>query len=313
MAQAKSALPLPRQLLHPRYWLSWLALAPMFVIAFFPWRWRHGLGKLLGTLIYRSNRKRRSVIDTNLKLCFPELTEAQREAFARETLQHYGSALVDYSVLFFRSRQWLLQHIEVEGLEKIQADIAAKQNIMLLLGHSVWLEFAPVAIGQRYSAYGSYKPFANPVFDYMIARSRLKDVEFVVAREEGMMKLIRALQPERILFFLPDQDHGAKSSVFAPFFATTKATLTSPARIAKLGQAHAYPVMAFFDATQGKYRVLIGEHLAQFGALSAEQDAAQMNQGFATLIQHAPTQYLWMLKLLRTRPHQEANPYPRFK
>ncbi|WP_020396036.1 lysophospholipid acyltransferase family protein [Thiolinea disciformis] len=310
---AQATLAFPTKLLHPRYWLSWLSLLPLLFIAFLPWRARHALGQQLGKLIYKHNPKRRSVIETNLKLCFPELSGAAREPFIRDMLQQYACAMVDYSVLFFRSRSWLLEQIEVEGLDKIQAEIDAQHNLMLLLGHSVWLEFAPLAIGQRFSVYGSYKPFANPVFDYLIERSRLKDVEFVVARDEGLLKLIRALQPGRILFFLPDQDHGVKNSVFAPFFATSKATLTSPARIAKLGQAYAYPIMAFFDQKRGKYHVKLGERLENFGMLAVEQDAAQLNRGFERLIQSAPTQYLWTLKLLRTRPQGEQNPYPRFK
>ncbi len=300
---------LPVELLHPRHWPSWVGAGLLWVLAYLPAGARRGLGKQLGHLMYQRNHKRRRIIRINLGLCFPELSESEREEWSKDYLAEYAAALLDYSLLFFRSRAWLLKQIQLEGLEKLETALHAGQNVMLLLGHSVWLEFAPVAIGQRYPAYGSYKPFKNPVFDWLISRSRLQDVEFVVAREAGMLKLVKALQPGRLLFFLPDQDHGEKHSVFAPFFKVQKATLTTPARIARLGKAQCFPVMAFFDHEQGVHRVVISDALPEFGTLDAGQDAASMNQGFSALIAQHPKQYMWSLKLFRTRPDGGAPVY----
>lgn len=307
--QAAAVNPLNKALLQPQYWPTWLGLSGLWLLAWLPVKIRHRLGKYVGQFIYRKNHKRRHVVLTNLQRCFPALSEREREQLAQQTLREYACALLDYSVLFFRSRHWLAKQLTIEGRDKLEAALSRGENIMLLLGHSVWLEFAPAAIGQHYSAYGSYKPFKNPVFNWLIARSRLKDVGFVIAREEGMIRLVRAMQPGRMLFFLPDQDHGPKHSVFAPFFATSKATLTTPARIAKLGKASCFPVMTFFDRDAGQYKTVIGERLAGFGQGSAEQDATAMNAGFETLISRQPGQYMWLLKLLRTDVGGAENPY----
>nr|HPQ97377.1 lipid A biosynthesis acyltransferase [Thiolinea sp.] len=253
---AGEVMKLPRALLAPRYWLSWLGVGLLWPLAFLPVWLRHGLGRQLGRLMQQVNPKRCHIVRTNLALCFPELDAALREAWLCAHFQSYGCALLDYSVLFFRSRQWLYRRLEIEGREHIEQALVQGRNVMLLLGHSVWLEFAPLAIGQHYRAYGSYKPFKNAVLDWLISRSRLKDVAFVVAREAGMIRLVRALQPGQLLFFLPDQDHGVQHSVFAPFFAASKATLNTPARMAKLGQALALPVMIFQEG--GRYRVVLG-------------------------------------------------------
>lgn len=300
---------LPKNLLHPRYWPSWWAVGGLSLLAFLPWQARRWLGQQMGYLMYKYNTKRRQIILVNLDFAFPALNATEREQFALQNLQEYASALLDYSVLFFRSRTRLYQRIQLTGQEYLEQAIQQNQNIMLLLGHSVWLEFAPVAVGQHFKAYGSYKPFKNPVFNWLIMRSRLRDVQFVVSREAGMIKLVRSLEPGKLLFFLPDQDHGEKHSVFAPFFATEKSTLTTPARIAKLGRACAFPIMAFFDAKTGIYRIQIEPALEDFGALVAQEDAFNMNASFEKLIRQYPTQYMWLLKLFKTRPIQEKNPY----
>ena len=143
---------LPKNLLHPRYWPSWWAVAALGLLAFLPWQARHALGKQLGRLIYKHNTKRRQIILVNLDFAFPELTVAEREQFALENLQDYACALLDYSLLFFRSRKHLYKKIQLSGQEYLEQALAKKQNIMLLLGHSVWLEFAPVAIGKQFQA-----------------------------------------------------------------------------------------------------------------------------------------------------------------
>ena len=295
--------------LHPRYWMTWLLLPLLFILAWLPWQLRHWLGERIGDLIYRQNNKRRRIVLVNLQLCFPELSINERDQLTRHSLREYACALLDYSILFFRSRKWLYQRTHIYGKEQLDQAIKAGDKIILLLGHSVWLEFAPVAIGQFFSAYGSYKPFNNAVLNWLIASSRLKDVEFVVAREDGMIKLVRSLQPDRLLFFLPDEDHGEKHSVFAPFFATSKATLTTPARMAKISNAKAFPIMSFFDPVSGQYQIHIGSELEHFGNKSSHEDAAQMNNGFQKLIETHENQYMWLLKLFKTAPEGKVRPY----
>ncbi|MBU0656277.1 MAG: lipid A biosynthesis acyltransferase [Gammaproteobacteria bacterium] len=301
--------PFPLRLLAPKHWPTWAGVGLFFILAWLPWRVRRWLGRQIGKLLYKRNHKRRNVVLTNLRLCFPEIDASRREQLTRQHLQEYACALLDYSLLFFRSRQWLYKRTRIQGHEHIDQAIANGQNVILLLGHSVWLEFAPVAIGQHYRAYGSYKPFSNPVANWLIARSRLKDVEFVVAREEGMMKLVRALEPGRLMFFLPDEDHGIKHSVFAPFFDVPKATLTTPARLTRLGKAVALPVMAFFNTEQGTYDIAVGEALPGFSSKDEQQHARYLNTALEALIRRDIRQYMWLLKLFRTRPPGDAKLY----
>ncbi|WP_020560394.1 lysophospholipid acyltransferase family protein [Thiofilum flexile] len=286
---------------HPRYWLAWLGIALLLPLAYLPWQARWSLGKQLGRILYRYQAKRRAIVETNLKHCYPRLSEAERAAWTLKHLQHYAAALLDYSVLFFRSRVTLAKRIRLHLPETFKQAVAENQPIILLLGHSTWLEFAPLAIGLHYAAYGSYKPFSQPIFDWLIARSRLKDVEFVIPREAGLLKLVRSLKPGLILIFLPDEDLGLKASVIVPFMGQDKATLTTPARIAELGKATAFVSLAFFDETTGQYHINISEALAPYPLGGEAADATLMNQALEQLIALHPEQYLWLMKLFKTQ------------
>jgi lauroyl/myristoyl acyltransferase len=298
-----------KTLLYPRYWLTWLGVGLFSILAFVPWKLRYHLGRLIGYVIYKRNPKRQHIVQTNLTLCFPEQTPVQRERMVLAHLQDYAHALLSYSLLFFRSRKWLYEQIDIQGREHIETLLAQHKNIMLLLGHSVWLEFAPVALGAYYPLYGSYQPFKNPIINWLVARSRLTDAEFIVAREEGMLKLVRGFKHGRLLVFLPDEDHGLKVSVFAPFFNVPKATLTTPARLAKLGEAAALPIMAFFNTQTGRFEVMISPALHPYPLKDEQQNATLLNQGMEALIKLYPHQYMWLLKLFRTQPDSTVNVY----
>jgi lauroyl/myristoyl acyltransferase len=173
----------------------------------------------------------------------------------------------------------------------------------------VFIEFIAIPLGRQYKIYGSYKPFSNPVIDWMIARSRGRHSLFTVPREEGLMRLVRELKNEQVLFLTSDEDHGEKHSSFAPFFKVPKATLNSPARIAKLANAERFPTMAFYDKALGKYKIIIGKAVdADFRKSHTEQGAA-MNKGYEALIRQYPMQYMWFMRMFKSIPGKTIRRY----
>ena len=60
------------RLLHPRYWLSWLALGAIGVLAFVPPRWRDRLADALTPLVCAISKKQIYIARTNLAICFKE-------------------------------------------------------------------------------------------------------------------------------------------------------------------------------------------------------------------------------------------------
>ncbi len=250
-----------------------------------------------------------AVITTNLSIAFPDLTESQLQQRALASIQWYGRAMVEYCFLFFSPLRRLQQQICLEGSSKLDQSIAEGKNVVILLMHSVWLDFAPAGLGKEYSIYGSYKPVKNPVLDWIMARSRCKHVEFVIAREEGMMKLVRSLKSGRLLIFLPDEDLGIEHADFAPFFGCDKATLNTPARIAKLKKAVCFPCYTYFNADQCKYSVKIGQEVAFFSNNNNMKNGEILNKSMENLIQIEPDQYMWLLKYYKTRPKGESAIY----
>jgi lauroyl/myristoyl acyltransferase len=136
-----------------------------------------------------------------------------------------------------------------------------------------------------------------------MARSRCKSVAFVFSRDEGMMKLVRALKLGHILMFLPDEDLGEKHSDFSAFFGVQKATLNTPVRIAKLKKADALPCYAWYDTESKRYKIRVNPPLAWFSDEKCSLSNADiLNEGLEKLILLAPDQYMWLMKFYKTRP-----------
>lgn len=298
-----------QRLLHPKYWVTWLGMGVSALLSLAPVSIRHALGRQLGSFIYRTNHKRRHIIECNLKHAFPELPEQERDEMGLSSMQWYGCALLDYSLLFFMSRSKLSANVDIKGAEHIDKAIAEGSNVVLLLAHSAMLDFAPAALGEEYTLYGSYKPVSNSVIDWMMARSRCKSVEFVISREEGMMKLVRVLKPGRVLIFLPDEDLGLKHGDFASFFGVQKATLNTPARIAKMKGAVSLPCYAWYNVKNNKYTINIGSPLEGFHSDDKAEGGRVLNQGLEELISLAPEQYMWLMTVYKTRPEGEGGLY----
>jgi lauroyl/myristoyl acyltransferase len=291
--------------LHPRFWFTWAGLGLVFFVSLMPQRLRHFIGRHIGSIIYAKNKKRRNIVLTNIKIAFPTLNNDSQHLLAKQHLQWYGCGLIDYSLLLFASKRRLKKLIEIEGQEHIDQAIENNQSVMILLLHSVMLEFAPIGLSFHYDCYGSYKSAKNPVMNWLIAKSRCRYVAFVVSREQGLRKLIRELVPKQLLIFLPDEDLGKKNAVFAPFFGKEKATLTTPARIAKLGKAVSFPCFSYYDEETAKYKVVIAPAIEGYPSKDAKENAYKLNQQLEELIKHYPAQYMWLMTLYRTRPDGE--------
>ncbi|PID45589.1 MAG: lipid A biosynthesis acyltransferase [Proteobacteria bacterium] len=295
------ALPFTRPLLSVKYWPTWLGLLLAALVGWLPQPARHRLGQWLGDYLYRKRAKRFHVSRANLRQVFPEASDKAIEARVKAHLQWYGKGLVDYSLFFFGGRERLFSSVSINGGEHLWQAVKQNQAVILLLTHSVMLEFAAVALASEgIHSFGSYKKSKNALLDWVIARSRCRFVDFVVSREEGLRPLIRAIQSRRVMIFLPDEDLGLDNSVFAPFFNRQKATLTTPSRLCKLGKATAIAGFVGFNERESRYELNLSPMPANYPSGNHEQDAADMNRVFESLIRQSPEQYMWLMKFYKT-------------
>ena len=79
---------------------SRLGIGFMRVLAPLPLPLVRGFSRILGRLLHTIAVPRRRVVDRNLAICFPEKSEAERRAIARETFVFVAQSWLDRSWLW---------------------------------------------------------------------------------------------------------------------------------------------------------------------------------------------------------------------
>jgi len=293
---------LPRKLLAPRFWPTWLGVAAFWCVTQLPRPLRQGLGKFAGTIAWRRNKKRRDIVDVNLTMCFPDWSQTKRDATNKLHFQIMGRSMLDMGLIWFASEKRLLRFVGLEGWEHIAAAKAAGQNILLNVAHSAGLDFGAMAVGSRTPGMGPYKAARNEVVDWWVAHGRRRFGNKVFERGDGMIAYARALHKGVLLYVLADEDYGKEASVFVPFFGQEKASLPMVGRLAKISNAAVFSVMTYYNETSHRYLTKIFPALPDFPVGDKVEDTTRLNQSLEDMIRKAPEEYMWTLRIFLTRP-----------
>lgn len=290
--------------LYPRYWGVWLGVLGLILLAFVPYRLRDGFAARLGVLIGRIAKKPRHKARVNLQHCFPHWTEQQREKVIDAMFVTVTQVMLGIGEIAVRSTTHLQKRSEFIGLEHIQQAKAEGQNIILMVPHG----WAIDASGIILHTYGMpmtsmYNPHRNPLVDWLWTAVRQRFGGKMHARQNGIKPFLAAVKKGEMGYYLPDEDYGAEASEFVDFFATYKATLPGLNKMAKLAKAVVIPMFPRYNAELGKYQMEI--HPPMNLTDDPQQSARAMNAEIEQFVTPTPEQYVWILRILKTRKNGE--------
>lgn len=291
--------PLTPALFAPRYWPTWAALAALRASLWLPLAARTILSRRLGDLYYRINAKRRRIAASNIAVCFPELDARAREALVRAHFRAAIQGIFHMAVLWWGRPNRLDRDITVRGLEHYEAARATGRPIIVLQGHCVGLE-ASLLLSRYFPYVALMKPLKNPLLDWAMTRGRERFGGRVFRRSDGLRPLVRALRAGCGVSYLPDEDLGTRSSVYAPFFGVPAATVSALGRLARITHALVIPGFTRLDA-DGRCTLWMEPPLADFPTGDSYTDATRMNAVIEQAVRAMPAQYLWTMKRFKTR------------
>lgn len=270
------------------------------------------IGATLGWLTRHLARSRVRIVRLNLKLCFPELSEPERDSLMRAHFRALAQTIVDRGVLWYGTPEAIREMVSAQGAERINTLIAEGRRVLLLAPHFVALDAAATRLTMDVpSSATMYTPQSDPAVDQIVRRGRGRFNEvFLVSRKDGVRDLIRHLRAPRPVYYLPDMDFGRQGAVFVPFFGIPAATLEATAQLARKWDAAVLPVIDFWDPETGKYHVEVLAPLEDFpGDGTLEAATARLNQHIESWVRRCPSQYYWVHRRFKTRPLGESKYY----
>lgn len=288
--------------------LTRLGLAIVWLLRLLPLGILAGCGRGLGLVLYGLAGSRRGVVLTNLRLCFPELGDAERRAMARRHFQAFARAFLEHGILWWSSREKVLDFVRIEGLEHWEA--VRDRPVIWLAPHFVGLDMGGTRIIAEYRGVSVYSRQKNPVFDAVLYHGRTRFVmPDLYSRQDGIRPVIKSMRRGLPFYYLPDMDLGERDSVFVPFFGVRAATVTGLSRIARLARAVVVPaVTRQLPGAQG-YVLRFYPAWENFPSDDEEADARRMNAFIEERIREMPEQYYWLHRRFKTRPPGEPGVY----
>lgn len=298
--------------LNPRYWPLWLGLGLLWLLVQLPYAALLRLADALGWVFYRVAGQRRTIARRNLELCFPQLDDQARDRLLRHNFASSAMALLEMAMSWWWPRQRLARLAHIEGLEHLQAAQREGQGVILMALHFTTLEIGAALLGQRHTIDGMYRQHKNPVFDFIQRRGRERhNLDATAIEREDVRAMLKVLRAGRAIWYAPDQDYGAKQSLFVPLFGIPAATVTATTKFARLGRARVLPFTQERLADGSGYRLVIHPPLADFPGESEEADCLRINQWVERCVSALPEQYLWAHRRFKTRPPGEPKLYPK--
>jgi Kdo2-lipid IVA lauroyltransferase/acyltransferase len=287
--------------------ISRLGILFMRLLAHLPLAWVRALGWGLGLLLCAVVVQRRRVVRANLRLCFPQWTEAQRRRVLREVFVYVTQSFLDRSWLWHADPEVVRRRVVLTGA---MHELTDQQPTILFTPHFVGLDAAATGISQqvRHRRFmGIYTQQSNKIIDAWVFKGRHRFGGIPLGRSAGVREIVSSLRAGDVLYLLPDMNFGPEESIFVPFYGVPAATVPSLSRFARLGRAKVVPVVTRLTPTG--YEVRVSEAWAGFPTNDVEADTALMNERLQGYIDEMPAQYYWVHKRFKTRPPGEPKVY----
>ena len=296
-------------LLHPRYWFTWFGLSILWLLVQLPYPVLIRLGASAGKLSRHFLKRREKITRRNMDLCFPHLSETEKERIVAENFASLGMALAETGIAWFWSDRRVKRLFQVKGIANLQHAQDHKRGVMVIGVHFMSLELGGRITGLCQPMMAMYRPHNNRAMEWAQTKGRMRSNKAMIDRKD-LRGMVHALKQGEAVWFAPDQDYGPKGSIFAPLFAVDKAATTNGTYVlSRLAKPAMLTIVLIRNRNKDGYQLIIEPELEGYPYDDESAAAAYMNKVIETEILRAPEQYLWLHRRFKTRPPGETSLY----
>ena len=280
----------------------------LWLMHFLPFRVLVWIGNALGLLLYALAAERRRVAAINLRLCFPDMSDARRARLVRDHFKMFGRGLIERTILWWSSGARIRSLIRVEGMEHF--DAVKGKPVILLTPHFVGMDVGGSWISQQVDAISVYSKQKNRYLNDMLFKKRVRfGNQRIYSRQQGLRPIVKAMREGWPFFYLPDQDQTVKDGAFIPFFGVPAATMTTVPRLAVLTGAAVVPCITRLLPGAAGYVLTFYSVWENYPTGDDIADTRRMNEFIEDRVREMPEQYFWLHKRFKTRPPGEKRLY----
>jgi KDO2-lipid IV(A) lauroyltransferase len=268
----------------------------------------------LAALAYRFWPRLRRVGMFNLRLAFPEWTEAERRRVLRNLFRNFGRMLADFAHFPRLNRSNIEKLIVYDGFEHFEHARRQGKGVLFLTAHFGSWELSSFAHGvYGHPCHFVVRPLDNPLLDELINRYRCLSGGTAIEKKDFGREVLRAFKRGEAVGVLMDQNMLPGDGAFVEFFGRLACTTTGPARLARRTGVPVVLGLVVWDEKIGKHRLRF-ESVEWISHADAEEEIVLNTQNFTRRIEEAvrrwPDHWLWVHRRWKTRPPGEPPLYP---
>ena len=266
---------------------------------------------MIGMTAYALPNSLKRPLKTNIDLCFPGLSEAERAALCKKSFLEMCRTLTESGALWTWDKEKLLSQVkEVSGEELLAPAFEKGKGVILAMPHLGSWEMMSLYCSLHYPTSSLYQPLRLDELNPFIKNARERfGATLAPTNASGIRSLYKALEQNQLVAILPDQDPGREGSVFAPFCGIQTSTMTLlPRLIHKTGATLLYGYAERLPGGKG-YHIHFLPDANNYQDVDLQHAASQLNEGVESCVRNIPDQYQWAYKRFKTRPDGEPRLY----
>src|SRR3984957_16466978 len=251
----------------------------------------------------------------NLRLAFPDWSDAQRRRVIRGMVRQIGWMAGEFSQFPKYTRENIERIVVVDGFENFDAARRRGKGVLFLTGHMSAWELAPFAQAlYGYPLHFLVRPIGNRRVDALINAYRCSAGNRPIEKNKSARAILKVLADGGTVGVLADHNTDIEESVFVEFFGVSASTTSGLARLALHTNAAVVPGFLSWDEGRRKYRLRFEPALELLRTANEEADVVENTQRFTRVIEDFvrahPGQWLWVHRRWKTRPPGEKALYP---
>ena len=138
-------------------------------------------------ILYRLIGYRKTVVQGNLKIAFPDLAPTELLQIEKKFYTHLCDLFLEIIKSMGMRKEEMLERFQVKNIEVLKTFEEQNRSIFLVCGHyASWEWMMSLGYHIKHKGYGIYRPITNPYFDALIKRIRSRHDAYMISQKESV-------------------------------------------------------------------------------------------------------------------------------
>jgi KDO2-lipid IV(A) lauroyltransferase len=277
--------------------MYYLLYSILYLFSLLPMRVLYMISDFIYFLLYYVFGYRKEVVMNNLRIAFPEKSEAERIKIAKKFYLNFVDAFIEVVKLISANDAYLQKRFTCDATA-LDGIYKTGKSCQLHLGHTFNWEWGQLILTSltRYQILVVYMPISNKFFEKLFYKLRTRNGNVFLPATNMRNSMAPYLGRQYLLGLVADQNPGGPEYAYwLNFFGRPTAFVTGPENGARAGQL---PVtFAYIEKPRrGYYHATVSIGAEDASALPEGELTRRYVRYLEAVIRRNPDMYLWTHK-----------------